>query len=125
MEHMQHVVLSSQPVGERAVAAVPAILLLLSREDARALGCLPGEAILGFLVEDGAAEQFQPNSGFIAFLYDTIRRVLPLGPGFRRAAAEQGEGWLYVSVRVMGCSSLRRRHEISLASKDAAMITGS
>jgi hypothetical protein len=72
------------------------ILSFLSPEEARALGHLPEEAILGSLIGGGTAEQFQPNPTFIALLHDTIRRVLPLDPEFRRAAAEQGKGWLYV-----------------------------
>ncbi|MBV8410815.1 MAG: hypothetical protein JOY64_24525 [Alphaproteobacteria bacterium] len=60
------------------------------------LGHLPEEAVLGSLVGDGAVERFQPNPAFIALLHDTIRRVLPLDTGFQRAAAEQGDGWLYV-----------------------------
>jgi hypothetical protein len=72
-------------------------LSFLTPEQATRLGGLPAEAVVGVFLGDAVnVQQFQPNRVFVDFMHDVIRRRGPEDPSLRAAAAEQGEGWLYV-----------------------------
>jgi hypothetical protein len=76
----------------------------LTPEDARAIGSLPGEAIMGELLsaERPAVDmrldpaQFRPNPVFLSFLHEVFARYAHQAPGFAEAAHTQQDGYLSI-----------------------------
>ncbi|MBI1257943.1 MAG: hypothetical protein GC204_10765 [Chloroflexi bacterium] len=75
---------------------------LLKPEEVKALGGLPNEAIAGMMKVDAAnpkkisPEQFRPNPAFIRLMHEVIKSTGLDDPDLRAAAAQQGEGWIYI-----------------------------
>jgi hypothetical protein len=73
------------------------VLSLLTPDEARGLGGLPGDAIIGGFTPDPlGGEVFQANPGFIRLLHEVVRVAGPADAALCEAAAGQGEGWVYV-----------------------------
>ncbi len=76
----------------------------LSPAEAKVIGALPREAILGeILAPDRPAAdvkidpaQFRPNPAFLPFLHGVLAQHAHLAPGFAEAAAAQQDGYLYI-----------------------------
>ena len=90
------------PFGKaQAAAAEPMrnVLSILSPAEAQALGGLPSEAVLG-TVRNGdkgvALDRFVPNPLFVEFMHKVIGTAGPDDADLQAAAAEQGEGWVYI-----------------------------
>ena len=73
----------------------------LSPEQVKKIGCLRGEAIIGFANRYSASleEYFHPNRIFIDFMQNVIRIEAPKDPDLKDAALEQQEGWIYIMDR--------------------------
>ncbi len=95
------------PFGKNSSPAQPApatdsnrsILSILSPEEAKALGGLPVEAMLGEVATDDKGmrrETFVPNPRFIEFMHQVIQTAGPLDEGLQAVATAQGEGWVYI-----------------------------
>jgi hypothetical protein len=72
-------------------------LSFLTPEQASELGGLPPEAVVGVFPGEAPDEgQFVANRVFVDFLHEVVREKGPDDPSLRAAAADQGEGWVYV-----------------------------
>jgi hypothetical protein len=78
------------------------VLSVLQPDDVQALGGLPDEAVVGSIGGNlGAGDeipvgQFRPNRAFVTFMHQVIETFGPDDPELLQAAAQQGEGWLYI-----------------------------
>lgn len=74
------------------------ILSILTPEEVAEMGGLPSEAIVGsFLEEPNTVASFRANPKFLSFLQTVISTAGPSERDLQAAAAEQGEGWVYVT----------------------------
>lgn len=83
---------SSQPQapGQR-------VLSLLSSDEVRALGHLPGAAIVGvYTGQTDSLETFQPNRAFLDLLHRVMEEVGMSSPEMAASAAERRTCWMYV-----------------------------
>ena len=72
-------------------------LSVLSPDEVRVLGGLPGEAIAGFFVgPTSSLEFFHPNRTYIDFLQRVIAEFGGRSPDLVAGAQAQKEGWLYI-----------------------------
>jgi hypothetical protein len=67
----------------------------LSPEQVEQIGCLRGEAIVGF-VGRLSTKGFHPNRVFVDFMQKVIAAEAPKDSELQAAAREQQEGWLYI-----------------------------
>lgn len=73
------------------------VLSILTPAEVEALGGLPGEAVVGvFRDRTTSLEQFRANAGFLRYLHEVIGTAGPGDPELNAAAAQQGQGWLYI-----------------------------
>jgi hypothetical protein len=82
---------------EVAAGNIQRVLSILTPEEAKSLGGLPAEAIVGILQgEELTVEALRPNPRFVEFMHRVIRIAAPEDPELQTAAAEQGDGWVYI-----------------------------
>lgn len=73
------------------------VLSILSVEEARELGGIPNEAIVGIFVgESTSPAAFRPNPRFLPFLHRVLALEGGNDPALVAAAASQGTGWVYL-----------------------------
>ncbi len=79
------------------------VFTFLTPDDARRLGGIPREAIIGLVAPGTSAEErgftpetFQPNPSFVLFMHEVIRRCAHDMPGLQAEARSVGEGFVYL-----------------------------
>jgi hypothetical protein len=73
------------------------VLSFLTPDQCERANGLPGVAIQGVFTDaECSVEGFRVNRAFVEFMHDVIRTTGPTDPSLQEAAAEQGNGWVYI-----------------------------
>jgi hypothetical protein len=89
----------SEPTGFSLGDRSERVISFVSPAEVKSLGGLPAEAVVGRFEGDDdnvSVESFQQNGLFVEFLHRVIRTAGPVDRELRAAAAQQGDGWVYI-----------------------------
>jgi hypothetical protein len=73
------------------------VLSFLTPDQCERANGLPGVAVQGVFTDaECSVAGFRVNRAFVEFMHDVIRTTGPTDPSLQEAAAEQGNGWVYI-----------------------------